>query len=299
MNLKKPAPRSSRLSPSSHGSARVFTLIELLVVIAIIAILAAILFPVFQKVRENARRATCQSNMKQIGLGTTQYVQDSDETCVPRAIDNGDGVGYPPWQQLIQPYIKSQNVFQCPSNPRKDQLQNSDDNLPLGFASYAANADGGIESVHVNQGPGNPTQPPLAYAAITSPAQTIDVVESTARYTDFNLEYYGQTGGHSIFSYTVPVTDPRNYGCLFCGHTGFANFLFSDGHVKSYRPLATLDVTDGGSNSINLWRYDNDTYTHYESIPMPNLYNPTIPEPSSGPTRAAQVLAYAVSKFPS
>ena len=62
-----------------------FTLIELLVVIAIIAILAAILFPVFAKVREKARAASCESNMKQIGIGVLQYVQDYDEMFPPAA----------------------------------------------------------------------------------------------------------------------------------------------------------------------------------------------------------------------
>lgn len=58
---------------------RAFTLIELLVVIAIITLLAAILFPVFARARENARRSSCQSNLKQIGIGIAQYTQDYDE----------------------------------------------------------------------------------------------------------------------------------------------------------------------------------------------------------------------------
>ena len=62
---------------------RGFTLIELLVVIAIIAILAAILFPVFARAREQARRSVCLSNMKQIGLGLGMYMQDYDQTFPP------------------------------------------------------------------------------------------------------------------------------------------------------------------------------------------------------------------------
>ena len=63
---------------SYRRNARGFTLIELLVVIAIIAILAAILFPVFARARENARRTSCLSNLKQIALSSLQYIQDYD-----------------------------------------------------------------------------------------------------------------------------------------------------------------------------------------------------------------------------
>ena len=73
-----------------------FTLIELLVVIAIIAILAAILFPVFGRARENARRSSCQSNMKQIGLAFAQYTQDYDER-LPLSTDGGSGTNKVGW----------------------------------------------------------------------------------------------------------------------------------------------------------------------------------------------------------
>jgi prepilin-type N-terminal cleavage/methylation domain-containing protein/prepilin-type processing-associated H-X9-DG protein len=113
--------------PATFSKKRIssgFTLIELLVVIAIIAILAAILFPVFARARENARRASCQSNIKQILLGVTQYTQDYDER-FPRPIAVSPALAQ--WSDLLQPYLKSTQIFECPSTTK-------------GFVSYYGNS---------------------------------------------------------------------------------------------------------------------------------------------------------------
>ncbi len=90
---------------------RAFTLVELLVVIAIIALLAAILFPSFSRARENARRTSCLSNMKQIGLGIAQYTQDYDE----RLPFSGPKANGGRWANKIGPYLKNTAIFTCPS----------------------------------------------------------------------------------------------------------------------------------------------------------------------------------------
>jgi prepilin-type N-terminal cleavage/methylation domain-containing protein/prepilin-type processing-associated H-X9-DG protein len=98
---------------------RGFTLIELLVVIAIIAILAAILFPVFAKAREKARQSSCLSNLKQINLAWLSYAQDYDErTCCDRVTTGSSpGVGfYYDFPYVLLPYIKNNQVFDCPSS---------------------------------------------------------------------------------------------------------------------------------------------------------------------------------------
>jgi prepilin-type N-terminal cleavage/methylation domain-containing protein/prepilin-type processing-associated H-X9-DG protein len=92
-----------------------FTLIELLVVIAIIAILAAILFPVFAKVREKARQISCVSNQKQLDLAVLQYVQDYDETFPNGATTVTNPIGATGIFSQIYTYTKSSPVTSCPS----------------------------------------------------------------------------------------------------------------------------------------------------------------------------------------
>ena len=104
------------LTPKLHARSA-FTLVELLVVIAIIGILAAILFPVFARARENARKTSCLSNLKQIGIGFLQYTQDYDEQGPMTSMSGGMmSMGAYSWTTSTQPYIKSVQVFRCPSD---------------------------------------------------------------------------------------------------------------------------------------------------------------------------------------
>jgi len=99
---------------------KAFTLIELLVVITIIAVLAAILFPVFARARESARRTSCLSNLKQIGLGALMYSQDYDEKFMLIEVNgqtNSNKSNPFGWADALEPYLKSTQIFQCPSEP--------------------------------------------------------------------------------------------------------------------------------------------------------------------------------------
>ncbi len=242
------------------GFIQAFTLIELLVVIAIIAIIAAILFPVFSKVRENARRASCQSNLKQIGMAITQYTQDSDETLPTRRLGITDPTEYESWRAMIYPFVKSTAVFQCPSNPR-GSVTDFNVNLPASTeppgltASYAAaRYDGaGLNGPHgaFLDDPLTGNSVPVTLAGIQTPSGTLEIVEATSTFSELSVTKLGYFDRCSAFG---------AYGCLFAGHTARTNCLFCDGHVKSLRPLQTVDVGEGGAGEVNMWTTDNSGF---------------------------------------
>jgi prepilin-type N-terminal cleavage/methylation domain-containing protein/prepilin-type processing-associated H-X9-DG protein len=230
---------------------RGFTLIELLVVIAIIAILAAILFPVFAQAREAARKAACQSNLKQLGLGVMMYVQDYDET-MPLNDGAGNSAGtywaYPPtarsplvasllrnrsccWANSLQPYIKNDGIYHCPSCPLtkfgnfNQALTAGTREIPISYVFNGQLANSGL-------------------TAIQAPSVCIMMWEGYGKVSLWN--YAGSiptlTGGPPHPSYATAtgctVKLPSDPSFTFWIHSEGSNYLFADGHVK-WRRLTT------------------------------------------------------------
>jgi len=232
-----------------------FTLIELLVVIAIIAILAAILFPVFARAREKARMAACQSNVKQMALALLMYAQDYDEV-TPGAYGNSTGnpVGslrppVPPgpitgrttwwfWPDLIEPYVKNSQVFQCPSFP--------------GGVRYDGNQDA-LNGSHT--APGRP----LAWHA--RPTEHIMLYDSPSIRSCGRPHGYRLDGnGPWAYCYGIPAVDenqfaPGNqYAQNFERHNDQCNYSFMDGHVKSLPNSATYcGLANNDPNWVKYW----------------------------------------------
>jgi len=251
-----------------------FTLIELLVVIAIIAILAAILFPVFARARENARRASCQSNLKQIGLGMIQYSQDYDENLVNGWYGNpseSEPKKKYKWMDATLPYIKSTQVFSCPSWAASGDaiakagggpnLGNTGGNpgiasgnfIPIDsgqlntwsnqyYGSYALNTAYWNDELH--KGPGN-SNPPMHISRVASPSTTIWAADGNGSY---GIVWASGQPGVTVTAGGVKRMGLNDYidGSLVQRHLDTTNLLFVDGHVKSMKIEAlTAPAADG------------------------------------------------------
>lgn len=269
------------LSKEKRGA---FTLIELLVVIAIIALLAAILFPVFARARENARRSGCQSNLRQIGLGVAQYIQDYDER-YPMAwqgayntaqVNPGSAANNVLITDDLNPYIKSTQIWKCPSNGSQSRagIQNWLNARPsdygyhfslLGwtdgtgsgpFTGYSAHNSDLVQAAQTimfteygNTTIGNNGAYPTSFAAASDPSNWWET-------------HVGNGGNNLLPIVTFPtiLKGPKNtWGTPGVGysrlmhprHLGGANALYCDGHVK-FRSIGSV-YSKGCGNADSEW----------------------------------------------
>ena len=244
---------SRRAHPIKKSGAQKagFTLIELLVVIAIIAILAAILFPVFGSARENARRASCQSNMRQIGMAFLQYAQDNSER-LPSVGDatasNGVRGTWNPFntfannhkgetdfkmgESSLQPYLKATQIFVCPSDDLGEE----------NGLSYASNACANFKATT-----------PAAPSGTLHRGRKLSYFQNTSLWALLVEE--SENGANS----GETTTDDGYY--LLAASNGFStrhaegsNVAFVDGHVKWFKAENFLKqgLPFGGAKPANL-----------------------------------------------
>ena len=213
--------------------SKAFTLIELLVVIAIIAILAAILFPVFARAREKARQASCQSNLKQWGLAFMMYAQDYDER-LPKGWNRPSGWSWGwAWFDALQPYVKNQQIRECPSWSGNQYSYGMNNKIAGGYA----------------------------IGFIAKPAETVLLMDG-AKFeypTPNDMDPLSWVRiGHCHWQITFPGCGPWNSGSctgdctrrIDPRHNDGLNTLWVDGHVKWTRGVELIAYSRGDPNCL-------------------------------------------------
>lgn len=230
---------------------RAFTLIELLVVIAIISVLAAILFPVFARARDQARAITCKSNLRQLGLALEMYAQDHDEMLCPTCTQGY----YTTWRQIVYPYVKhgawrdtpfggtglGRGVYQCP-NCRLSESYDMNYAVawppgpllpcsPCGFGSM----QGAVSSAVIKNPAGTAYVFDAAYLTAASEGDP-----DPENWVEENWSGHG--AAHFPFSWN-DIFHPNPHRAV-ARHSGGTNVLFLDGHVKWIKTSALVLTTE-------------------------------------------------------
>jgi len=231
---------------SANQAARpAFTLLEILIVISIIGLLAALLFPVFARVRESGRTQVCSSNLRQLGLAFTQYTQDyggrfpgsgafqvwgspgswvggttgkpiadiTDQKPIPD-LANASGTGF--YSASVEkgalfPYAKSAAIYVCPSNADGEVKK----------LTYSMNCAIGF----------------MGSTRIVTPAEIVLLVDEEKANDGF---FYATDN-------TASGATGNSTDSLTVKHNGGGNLLFCDGHVKHYN-IDSLPLVDNATN---------------------------------------------------
>ncbi len=229
---------SSKPSQTPRKMREGFTLIELLVVIAIVSILAAILFPVFARARENARRASCMSNLKQIGLGFMMYVQDYDETYPCQTSTNPDryaeAINAPAtalnqnWINSIYGYVKSWQLFKCPSSTNFQRTPPLTDGNPTAISNSSYMASGVLINSYGKS---------RKLSGIPNATDIVLVMENSMSYSYALVRPIQTTATSGYIQWNYPGINSM--------HFSGGNLIFADGHVK-WRIQSSICAADFG-----------------------------------------------------
>ncbi len=222
-----------------------FTLVEILVVIVIVAILASLLLAVFSRVREQSRKTTCASNLKQIGLAFLQYAQDNSET-FPPAFQGYTGKPF----DRIQPYIRNTQILACPSDvgdygPNPDPLYKREAN---NFTSYSYNSGVSAGPTSFCMLPQNSTPPKgvdkLNLSQVKSPTRVALVLETSGIYP---------WSWHENFA---PLrNNARSNVCFVDGHVKFIKIFHDDTNFPEFTDFAACYDPPGTANQTSAYEY--------------------------------------------
>lgn len=219
-----------------------FTLIELLVVIAIIAILAAILFPVFAQAREAARKTSCSSNLRQLGIAMAMYRSDYDSKFAMSGWNTNYGgvvdTGFD-WQNAIFTYVKNKQAYWCPSSTDIHNPNNETRDWNRTATDYLMNNN-------INQG-----REGAAESKVQAPADCVMLVEGHSDWggptcappwagrvleNNYWCHEYSFWGNQSkLITGSWDGAGPHVWG--LARHGGGAHAAYVDGHVKFAKGL--------------------------------------------------------------
>ena len=215
--------------PPSTNVARGFSLIELLVVLTIIAALVAIVLAALGQVQERGRKATCQSNLRQVALAMQQYVQDNDGA-YPRAYGAEAGADGAPvaadWNHLILPYIKTVSIFHCPTSPN-----DAPNKIGVPLAQQAKVNDYEYNARRLNLWPR--TGPKGVNESLLGQTATL-WLNADSGWMSLDGEYH--------YLRRVEATSCGRAAVGATLHSGGGNYSFLDGHVQWLTPEAFGEI---------------------------------------------------------